>query len=288
MQFSRGITNELNVTLARRELATLQAGLPLLTASISDSESRIAVLLGTYSQNITGELAPPRPLPQPPGLIQPGQPVELLRRRPDVRQAERQLAAATARIGVATADLFPRVAFIGGVGLEGGPTHGSSSPYRGPIWSVGPGAYWPLLDFGRLDALINIAEFQAHALLVSYRATIVTAVNEVEQGIKQYNAELARLRDLGRALNQAHRAVDLASERYERGLTDFLNVLDAQRQLYDLQDQYAAEQQTVAVTFVALCKALGGGWELYQALPPAPRPQPAILATFRRLSHASR
>jgi NodT family efflux transporter outer membrane factor (OMF) lipoprotein len=287
-QYTLGISDEYPVTLAKRELATLQAGLPPLIAGITEAEARIAILLGTFLHDIDNELRQPAAIPRTPAKIQPGRPVDLLRRRPDIRQAERALAAATARIGVATADLFPRVALISGVGVEGGNASGGSvSPYHGPIWSVGPGLYWPLLDFGRLDALINVAEFQAQALLVDYRRAIVAAVGDVDQAIKRYSAELDRLRSLGVARDESRRAVTLARERYDRGLTDFLNVLDAERQEYDLEDQYAAEQQSVAVQFVALCKALGGGWELYQALPPIPKPRPAIMATFPRLSHSS-
>jgi len=284
-RFNRGLTNEFDVTLAKRELATLQAELPPLTAGIADFESRIAVLLGTYSQDVVGELRRPRKIPRTPARLRTGQPVDLLRRRPDLQQAERELASATALIGAATADLFPRVALITGVGLEGGRASGGNTrPFSGPIWSFGPGAYWPVLDFGRLDALIDIQEFRAHELLVNYKKTILVAVEEVDNAIKQYRALLERQRDLGVALDQSRRAVDLATERYERGLTDFLNVLDAQRQEFGLEEQYVVAEQAAAVEFVFLYKALGGGWELYQDLPPIPEPQPAVLATFRRLS----
>jgi len=283
-RFDRGLTNELDVTLAKRELATLQSQLPPLLAAVTEAESRIALLLGTYSQDIAGELKGDGKIPHTPGRTRPGRPIDLLRRRPDIRQAERELAAATARIGVATADLFPRAALIAGVGLQGGPSPGGATPFHGPIWSVGPGAYWPVLDFGRLDAIIDAAEFQARALLVNYQKVVQAAVEDVVDAIKRYREELDRLRSLGTALDESKRAVTIATERYERGLTDFLNVLDAQRQEYDLESQYAAEQATVAIQYVALYKALGGGWELYQDIPPIPEPQPAVVATFRRLS----
>jgi outer membrane protein TolC len=111
------------------------------------------------------------------------------------------------------------------------------------------------------------------------------AVEEVNQAVKQYLAELQRLRNLGLALQESRRAVELAQGRYDRGMTDFLNVLDAERQQYALRDQYATEQETVAVQFIALYKALGGGWELYQGLPRIPQPRPAVIAMFDRLSH---
>src|ERR1700744_2902483 len=123
---------------------------------------------------------------------------------------------------------------LGGVGIEGGPQSGSASPFHGAIWSAGPGAYWPVLDFGRLDALVNVAEFQTQGLLASYKKAILTAVEEVNQAVKQYLAELERLRDLGKALEEGGHAVELPQQRYARGMTDFLNVLDAERQEFAL------------------------------------------------------
>ena len=117
-----------------------------------------------------------------------------------------------------------------------------------------------------------------------YRKTILAAVEDVDTAINRYRAALQLLRSLEDALAESEKAVDLAKERYERGLTDFLNVLDAQREKYGLEDQVVTAKQSVAIQFVALYKALGGGWELYETLPPIPKPQPAILAFFRRLS----
>jgi NodT family efflux transporter outer membrane factor (OMF) lipoprotein len=285
-QYNRGIADEFPLSLAKRELATLQSGIAPLTADITAAESRIAVLLGTYSQTLDKELRQPAPIPSTPVAVRTGRPIDLLRRRPDIRQAERQLASATARVGVATGDLFPRLFALGGVGVEGGvPQSGSASAFHGAIWSFGPGAYWPLLDFCRLDALVNVADFQSQGLVANYKKAIVVAVEEVNQAVKQYLAELDRLRNLGVALQESRRAVELAQGRYDRGMTDFLNVLDAERQQYALRDQYATEQETVAVQFIALYKALGGGWELYQGLPRIPQPRPAVIAMFDRLSH---
>jgi NodT family efflux transporter outer membrane factor (OMF) lipoprotein len=284
-RFDRGLSNELDVTLAKRELATLQAQLPPLIAGVSDVEARIALLLGTYSGEVSGELDRPREIPRTPERLRPGQPVDLLRRRPDIRQAERQLASATALVGASIADLFPRVLLTAGVGAQAGQSAVSSIPkFGGAIWSAGPGAYWSLLDFGQLDALIDVQEFRAYELLMNYRKTVLAALGDVESAIDQYRAALQRLRKLEDALAESRRAENLARERYERGLTDFLNVLDAQREEYGLEDQVVIAKQSVVIQFVTVYKALGGGWELYESLPPIPKPQPAILATFRRLS----
>lgn len=287
-RFDRGLTNELDVTLAKRELATLQAQVPLLIGAIESQESRLAVLVGTFSPDVIPELRAYRGLPHVPSRVRPGVPADLLRKRPDIRETERQLAAATALIGVATANLFPTVALIGAEGLQGGQITSASAANTKPpytaIWSFGPGAYWPVLDFGRLDALINVQELAAHEALVTYKKAILVAVEEVDNAIKQYRAQQQRLRDLHVALEQARRAVTLATERYERGITDFLNLLDAQREEYAIEDQAAVAQEAVIIQYIALYKALGGGWELYDVLPPIKGAQPALAATVRRLS----
>jgi NodT family efflux transporter outer membrane factor (OMF) lipoprotein len=285
-RFDRGLTSEFDVTLAKRQLAVLQARPSDLTAAIRDARSRMAILLGTYSEEIAAELRRRRGIPRIPDYLRPGLPLDLLRRRPDIRQAEREVAAATARIGAATADLFPTVSVTAGFGAQGGPrlTDATTPPVRGPIWSIGPSGYWPVLDFGRLDAVIIAQELKTHELLVNYKKAILVAVAEVNNAIANFRAARQRLKDLQTALAESRRTVDLALERYDRGLTDFLNVLDAQRQQFEIEQQSVLAQEAVAIQFVLFYKALGGGWERYDALPPIPEPQPAIAAAIRRLS----
>jgi outer membrane protein TolC len=173
------------------------------------------------------------------------------------------------------------VALVGSIGAEG--QGFVTRPSIGKhVWSFGPGAVWPLLDFGALDAKVDIAQLEAHASLVNYRRTILNAVQEVDTAVDGYAAQQERLKNLGEAMVAAQRAVDLATERYNRGLTDFLNVVDAERQFYDLQQQYAAAQVAQGDEFVQLYKSLGGGWQGYQAVPAIRQPQPAIIAAFRR------
>lgn len=278
-RFERGITNELDLQLAIRELSSLQSQLPALQSAIEAAQYRIAVLLGRYPEELAGELAAPGVLPALPAAVAPGLPVELLARRPDVRAAERELGAATARIGVATANLFPRVVLVGGSGVQAVNvgTHGSH------IWDFGPALYWPLLDFGALDALVGIADLQAHERWLDYRRTIINAVLDADTAITGYAARQEQLASLEPAMLASQRALSLAQQRYDRGLTDFLNVVDAERTQYDLEDQYVLAQQNAAEAFVYLCQALGGGWESYQQLPPIRRPEPAVLAAFHRL-----
>jgi len=282
IRYERGITNELDVTLATRELATLEAQAAPVAAQVEAAQYTLATLLGVYPEDMVRELAPRTMVPAVPGAVATGLPVELLRRRPDIQQAERELAAATARIGVATADLFPSIAISGSIGFQrqqapGLPTIGQH------IYSYGAGAAWPLLDFGQLDAQVEIADLQTRALLVNYRKTIQQAVREVDSNMGLYAAEQLSLDKLETALIASQRAVTLANERYDRGLTDFLNVVDAERQEYDIEEQYTAAQVTVAEEFIELFRSLGGGWQNYQSLPPIHRPEPAVIAMFQRV-----
>jgi NodT family efflux transporter outer membrane factor (OMF) lipoprotein len=259
----RGLTNELDVNLARREMTTLEATLAPIGSEIDAARYSIAVLLGQYPGMLAGEL----------------EPLDLLRRRPDIREAERNLAGATARIGVATANLFPHVSLIGATGLQS-PARAAASGF---IWAVGPSVSWSILDFGTLDAMVGIADLRARGFLLTYKQTIIRAVEQVDTTIAHYAAQQDRLSSLDAALVASRGAVTLASERYERGLTDFLNVLDAQRAEFELQKEYVIAQEAAAHHLVNLFKALGGGWEEHQSLPPIRQPQPAVVAAFRQL-----
>ncbi len=280
-RFNRGITNELDVTLAQRELAQLQAQVAPLMAQIDAARYVIAVLIGEFPESLGKELARPALLPVLPARIRSGLPIDLLRRRPDIVEAERQLASANALIGVATADLFPQLAVIGSFGWQQG--QGLRPTPISPIWSAGPAVAAPLLDFGRLDAVVEKADFRTRELLFAYKQTVLNAFREVDTAIDAYAAQQDRLRHLSDALTAARRAVTLATERFDRGLTDSLNVIDAQRQEFEIEQQYVSAQQSAAAQFVTLYKSLGGGWEDYQIFPPIPRPLPAVAAAFRRL-----
>jgi len=282
IRYQRGITNELDVALAARELAMLDARIAPVEAQVRAAQYTLAVLVGEYPENMIEGLAKPDLIPTMPAATAPGVPLDLLKRRPDIQQAERELAAATANIGVATANLFPQVALVGAIGSQA-QGWGTTPHVAKHIWSFGPGAIWPLLDFGTLDAEVDIAGIEAHASLLNYRKTILNAVRQVDTSVDAYAAEQARIDQLSTAMIAAQRAVDLATERYDRGLTDFLNVVDAERQFYDLQEQYADAQVAEGEQFVQLYRNLGGGWENYSQVPAIRRPQPAIIAAFRRV-----
>jgi NodT family efflux transporter outer membrane factor (OMF) lipoprotein len=282
IRYERGITNELDVALAGRELAALEAQIAPIEAQISAAQFSLAVLIGEYPEKLVNELTAPDLIPAMPPPAAPGLPIDLLKRRPDIQEAERELAAATARIGVATANLFPQVGLVGAIGAEG-QGWGTTPSIGRHVWSFGPAAVWPLLDFGALDAQIDIAELGAQSKLIGYRKTLLKAVQEVDTSLSAYRAEQQRLEKLGEAMTAAQRAVDLANARYDRGLTDFLNVVDAERQLYDLQTQFTEAQVAQGEQFVLMYKSLGGGWQNYQAVPAIRSPQPAVVAAFRRV-----
>ncbi len=280
-RFSRGITNELDVTLAQRQLAQLQAQIEPLIARINAARYVIAVLIGEFPESLGQELTRPGMLPALPGRIRSGLPIDLLRRRPDIAEAERQLASANALIGVATAGLFPQVAVTASYGAQQGPNL-TQTPIN-PIWSVGPALAAPLLDFGRLDAFVEKADYRSRELLFNYKQTVLNAVREVDTAVDAYSAQQAQLRHLADAMTAARRAVKLATERFDRGLIDSLNVIDAQRQEFAIEQEYISAQQIAAEQLVTLYRSLGGGWEDYQIFPPIRLPLPAVAAAFKSL-----
>jgi outer membrane protein TolC len=150
---------------------------------------------------------------------------------------------------------------------------------------LGPATYWPLLDFGRLDALINIQDMRAHEAFVKYRKTIIAAVEEVDEALRQYRLALQRLKALEVALKASDQAVDFTKARYERSETDFRAVLDMQRRHHEVTEQTALAAEALVLRYIAIYKALGGGWELYNEVPPIRPAEPAIIAGVRRLTN---
>jgi NodT family efflux transporter outer membrane factor (OMF) lipoprotein len=281
-RLDRGLTNELDVLLAKRQVETLQADVEPLKAQIAANAYAIAVLVGDYPENISRRLQRPAAVPRLPARAPAGTPVDLLRRRPDIREAELALAAAVTDIGARTADLFPSVAITAGAGGQAGPRSGSTIPITW-IASIGPAVTAPILDFGALDAKIEIADYNAHALAAVYKQSILTAVQQVDEANAAYQGFRQSLRSLDLALDAARQATKVATERYDRGLTDFLNVLDAERQQFTLEQQRAEVVRLAGDSFVALYKALGGGWPPDEVIPPVRRPDPAVIAAVKRL-----
>jgi NodT family efflux transporter outer membrane factor (OMF) lipoprotein len=280
-RYVRGFTNDLDPALAQRELAEVQSEVAPLQAEIEQDQRRLSFLLGEFPGHLTEVLNRPGGMPLLPERIAPGLPIELLKRRPDVREAERELAAETARIGVKADALYPHVFISGALGVQG-QGFGRSPLEASFIDSIGPGAYWSLLDFGTLDAMVEHQEYKMREALYSYQRTILAAVEETDDAIRNYAAEQDRLNSIANALTAAQNAMRIATQRYQGGFTNYLDVLDAQRELYALEDEYALSQEAVVDQFISIYKALGGGWENYTSIPAIRRPMPAIIADFRR------
>lgn len=281
LRLRRGLGNQLDVALAERQLSSALARVAPLESEIAAAEREVALLLGEFPESLRAELERPGPLPAIPPGVGAGMPVDLLRRRPDIRQAERQLAAGVARVGLATADLFPRIVLSAATGVQGQGLGRTPLLFQ-EIYSVGPSLYWPFLDFGRLEATVNAQDFRTRQLYFTYQRTVINAVREVDDALSSYGADQDEQARLGDAIGASKQAVKLATERFKNGLTDFLNVLDAERELDELEDQYAIAGQAVSDQFVALYKAMGGGWEGYETAPP-PLPRPALFAAGQAL-----
>jgi multidrug efflux system outer membrane protein len=204
-----------------------------------------------------------------PALVNIGNPADLLRRRPDIRAAERSLAAATARIGVETADLFPRVTFNGNLGVQASEFSGLMKS-GADNYSFGPSITWAALDLGHVSARIKAAKAHAEGQLATYEKTVLTALEETENALVDFGREQARRDYLTEADRSATQAMALARQRYEGGVADFLPALDAERTQLDIQAQLAQSQTRTATSLVAIYKALGGGWEIkFDGLPAA-------------------
>ncbi len=200
-----------------------------------------------------------------------GDPAELLRRRPDVRAAERQLAAATARVGVATADLFPRVNVTGFVGFLSGDVgrlFGTTSGNNARAWSVTPTVSWAAFDIGSVRARLRASEAQSDAAAANYEKVVLTALEDTENSFVAYSARQAQLKSLTEQAQASRRAAELADTQYREGVADFLVLLDAQRTQLDAEDSVAQAETAVNVSVVAIYKALGGvGQPLTDAAP---------------------
>jgi multidrug efflux system outer membrane protein len=250
----------LDTARARAQLDATRSGIPPLQASVRRAIHRLSVLTGAEPQALAPALSAPAPLPGLPARIALGSARDLLRRRPDIRVAERNLAAATARIGVATADLFPRVTFTGSIALEANSPAGFGKS-GGDAYSFGPSIRWAAFDIGRVRAQIAGADARAEAALAQYEKAVLTALEETENTLTQFRREAER-RDLLRSSSQASKeAAYLARARFEEGAADFLTVLDAERTLLEAEERLAQSQTDTATALVALYKALGGGWE---------------------------
>jgi multidrug efflux system outer membrane protein len=258
LQAGRG--SELDSSRAEAQLKATLATLDPLQAGIAASMYRLAVLTGRQPQALLPELSGAKPFPVLPALLAIGDPASLLRRRPDVRVAERTLAAATARIGVAVADLFPKVTFIGSVGYDAA-SFGGLGGAASQTGVVGPSISWAAFDLGRVRARIQAARAHADGALAAYQASTLRALEDTEDALVTFGHARSQRDTLDQAAAASTRAAGLARQRFEGGLTDFLNVLEAERDMLHAQDDLARSRTDTATSLIAVYKALGGGWD---------------------------
>lgn len=258
--FAKGLASQLDVRQSEALLATTSAGVPSLQSGIRQAAYHLAVLLGEPPGTLVDEFTnSTAALPPWPPLVPVGLPSGLLQRRPDVLQAERELAAANARIGVAVSDLFPKFSLTGDAGLQSisaSDWFSAGSRY----WSAGPTVQWRIFDAGRIRANIRVQTAREEAALANYEQTALSAFEDVESALTAYAKEQTRLQSLLAAVTASQQALALAQDLYRQGLTDYLRVLESERSLYESQDAAAQSRQAVVVDLVALYKALGGAW----------------------------
>jgi multidrug efflux system outer membrane protein len=259
-RFKAGLTSDLDVANAEADVASTASDIPGYETTIRTSIFALSLLVAEEPESLTEELAPNGPIPTAVPNVPLDLPSELLRRRPDVRRAERQLAAATANIGVATADLFPQFSLTGETGLQ---SLKLKNLARGGSWfySLGPSMNWDLFDAGRVRANIDVQNSLQRQALETYQAAVLQALSDVDGALVTYDREQARRVALSQAVESNQRAVNLSVQLYTRGLLDFLSVLDAERSLFAAQSSLVQSDQNVSSDLVALYKALGGGWQ---------------------------
>jgi len=271
-QFDAGAVTELDVFQSRALLRSTEAAIPGFESEIRQAKNALAILLGKLPGKIDAMLAGPGHIPQMPAEVAIGVPAELLRRRPDIRLAERQLAAQSAQIGVAKADLYPSFSLFGSIGYTtAGSTSSPQSRNAGLSdlfknnslgYSVGPSITWNLFNYGRITNSIRVEDARFQQLAVDYENTVLQAVQEVEDAMIAYLRTQDQVTFLADAVAAYKSSVDLSTLQYKEGLVDFQRVLDAQQNLVQQQDNLVTTTGDVGLNLVSLYKALGGGWEM--------------------------
>ncbi|MEM7165136.1 MAG: efflux transporter outer membrane subunit [Planctomycetota bacterium] len=259
-KFAANLVSKLDVAQARSSHARAQSTVPTLEAAAQAVRNRLSVLLGLYPGELEAELSNVVPIPVPPASIAVGVPANIVRQRPDIRRAERQLAAQTARIGVARGDLYPRLTLSGTLGFG---AENASDLFSGDasLFGLGPSVVWNLFDRGRIHSNISAEEARATTALLDYRRTVLLAVEEIENAMASFSKEQISRDSLVVAVEEARDAVRLSRDQYRLGLVSFQSVIDTQTQLFVLEDRLAAKEALITTELIVLFTALGGGWE---------------------------
>lgn len=290
-RFEQGVVSQLDVHQAQAILSNTESMIPMLEAMRRVAENRLCTLLGQPPQDLDPVLGPAGKIPDVPPEVVVGIPADLLRRRPDVRRAERLAAAQCARIGVAEAEFYPHIAITGQLAYQ---AENFSDLFGGRAFTgmIGPGFRWNILNYGRIRNNVLMEDARFRQAILGYQEAVLRAAEEAEDMITAYLMEQRRLRALQQATEATAQASQLAVAQYQQGLIDFQRVIDSQRALVQQQDALAESRGKVALNLIGVYKALGGGWEMRrnpsagiiltqgqatgeQSSQPSPAPQPA-------------
>ena len=262
-----GRGNELDTSRAEAQWQTTLGGIPTLESTIATTIYRLSVLTGRPPTALVAQLSPVAQMPALPAFNAIGSPERLLRRRPDIRVAERELAAATARVGVAMGDLFPKVTLTGEVGYLA-PTFGEFGERNARLYSAGPSISWAAFDMGRVLANVGAARAHTEVALAHYQSAVLGALEDTEGALITYGRSQSRRESLAVAAAASDKAAELARQRFEGGLIDFLEVLDAERTALSAELLLSQSRTDCATSLIAVYKALGAGWAIPEASAP--------------------
>jgi NodT family efflux transporter outer membrane factor (OMF) lipoprotein len=265
VRFRAGETSGLDPSQALTLLRSTQAQIPSLESQIRQSRNALSILLGMPPRDLDAILGG-GDIPKAPETVAVGMPAELLRRRPDIRQAELQVAAQNAQIGVAESQLYPSFSLTGSLGYTTSDTNPSdmSDLFNSDSfgYTIGPGFSWPILNYGRLKNNVRVQDARLEELIVNYQNTVLEAAREVEDGLAGFRGARASTAFLAESVASAQRSVDLSLIQYREGATDYQRVLDSQQSLQAQQEQYTSALGSISQNLVAVYRALGGGWQL--------------------------
>jgi NodT family efflux transporter outer membrane factor (OMF) lipoprotein len=261
VRFRNGLVTELDVQQAKANLRNTQALIPQLLARLRQSQNALSVLLGMPPRDLQDVIGGPRPIPTAPADVTVGMPAELLRRRPDIRQAEREVAAQSARIGLVKSDLYPQISLAGSFNFA---AENAADVFMGNSFSGfgGPAFVWPLFNYGRIKNNVRVQDARFQQLAVKYQNTVLKAAQEVEDALVAFLRAQEEVRFLAESADASKRSVDLSLTQYREGLTDFTRVLQSEEFLVQQQDRLAETTGAIARNLIAVYKALGGGWEI--------------------------
>jgi NodT family efflux transporter outer membrane factor (OMF) lipoprotein len=273
-RFEGGDVTELDVAQAKALLTDTQSAIPRLEVSLRQAKNGLSILLGTFPGELDEIMSREKPIPGVPREVAVGVPAELLRRRPDIRLSERRLAAQSALIGVAKADLYPHFTLFGSIGIRASDAALTAAGFPGgsslgDIWSSdsitffgGPAFTWDIFNYGRIKNRVRVQDARFQQLVINYQNAVLRAAQEVEDAMVAFLRSQEEVDFLTQSVTSATRSVDLSMIQYKEGLVDYQRVLDTQRFQAQQQDLLSSTQGSVALNLVAMYKALGGGWEI--------------------------